>query len=607
MKVVGLISGGKDSCYNLMHCVSLGHEIIALGNLYPAGGKDEIDSFMYQCVGHDIIPLYAECLNLPLYREEIRGSSIDQNLEYSYTINDETEDLYRLLKHVLECHPDLEAVSTGAILSTYQRTRVENVCKRLGLVSLSYLWQMEQTKLLDDMIQSGLQAVLIKVAAIGLTRRDLNKTLGEMQPKLMSLKKKFDLHPCGEGGEYETLVLDCPLFQKKIVLTDTQVVEHSSGEVCYLKALAHVEEKPDWKPVPVGTPLVPKEHLLESNFQSIYETILNEYEAYDNHEEEPVQPVPIPVRERVFKEKKGPFLVLGNVIPESTEYNSFEEEADSLFQSLEGLLAEHSYSTKNVCFVVIIVSSMNLFSELNGVYQKYFNFINPPSRSCIASSLSNDHRITLSCIATDTADKRTLHIQGQSYWAPANIGPYSQSNSVHGVTFISGQIGLIPSVMDLQPQDTVLEAVLSLQHIKRVSRVMKANQYVACLAYIKDSRDASLINKIWSDFTELNNIECPLSIALVEELPRNASVEWQVLCCNGSEDEPAPLNAIITNKTLIGSDAAWTTALLDRKALQLESSFVNYHYPVLYSLVLNSPSSSKLLQIRFRSRHAEES
>ncbi|EPX75159.1 endoribonuclease [Schizosaccharomyces octosporus yFS286] len=605
MKVVGLISGGKDSCYNLMHCVSLGHEVIALGNLYPAGGKDEIDSFMYQCVGHDIIPLYAECLNLPLYREEIRGSSIDQNLDYTYIINDETEDLYRLLKRVLECHPDLEAVSTGAILSTYQRTRVEHVCKRLGLISLSYLWQMEQTKLLNDMIQSGLQAVLIKVAAIGLTRKDLNHSLGEMQQKLLSLKNKFDLHPCGEGGEYETLVLDCPLFQKKIVLSDTHIVEHSSGEVCYLKALAHVEEKPDWKPVPLSTPLVPKENLLEDYFQSIYEKLLNDYEEYDDYEEEPVQPVPIPIREHIFKQKKGPFLVMGNVIPESRKFNSFTEEADSLFKKLEGLLAEHSYTTKDVCFIIITVSSMSLFPSLNEVYQKYFNFINPPSRSCIASSMSNDHQITLSCIAADPAEKRTLHIQGQSYWAPANIGPYSQSNSIHGVTFISGQIGLMPSIMDLQPQDTVLEAVLSLQHAERIATAMKASHYVTCLAYIKDSRDASLINKIWSDFAELKNIECPLAIALVKELPRDASVEWQLLCCSGSEDEPAPLSAIITNKTLIGSDAAWTTALLDKKGLQLESSFVHHQYPVLYSLVLNSPSSSKLLQIRFRNRFPE--
>lgn len=52
MKVVGLISGGKDSCYNLILCKEDGHEIVCLANLYPSESK-EIDSMMYQSVGHE--------------------------------------------------------------------------------------------------------------------------------------------------------------------------------------------------------------------------------------------------------------------------------------------------------------------------------------------------------------------------------------------------------------------------------------------------------------------------------------------------------------------------------------------------------------------------
>lgn len=38
MKVVGLLSGGKDSCFNLLHCVKNGHEIVALATLAPPEG-----------------------------------------------------------------------------------------------------------------------------------------------------------------------------------------------------------------------------------------------------------------------------------------------------------------------------------------------------------------------------------------------------------------------------------------------------------------------------------------------------------------------------------------------------------------------------------------
>lgn len=122
---------------------------------------------MYQTVGHDAIHLQAQCFSLPLYRGYITGNSIDQALNYTVTENDETEDLLRLLKTVKTAHPEVEAISVGAILSNYQRARVENVCGRLSLTCLAYLWQRDQKDLLGEMIDAGLTAVVIKVAAIG--------------------------------------------------------------------------------------------------------------------------------------------------------------------------------------------------------------------------------------------------------------------------------------------------------------------------------------------------------------------------------------------------------------------------------------------------------
>lgn len=102
MKVVALISGGKDSCFNMMHCVANGHQITALANLHPAPtSSDELDSWMYQTVGHDIVELYAEAMNLPMYKEIIRGSNVETGLHYSQASGDETEDMYRLLQRVI--------------------------------------------------------------------------------------------------------------------------------------------------------------------------------------------------------------------------------------------------------------------------------------------------------------------------------------------------------------------------------------------------------------------------------------------------------------------------------------------------------------------------
>lgn len=52
---------------------------------------------MYQTVGHQAIDLYAEAMDLPLYRCTIKGSSLDTSKNYTKTDGDEVEDLYELL------------------------------------------------------------------------------------------------------------------------------------------------------------------------------------------------------------------------------------------------------------------------------------------------------------------------------------------------------------------------------------------------------------------------------------------------------------------------------------------------------------------------------
>jgi diphthine-ammonia ligase len=231
MRVVGLISGGKDSCYNLMKCVQEGHELVALVNLYPAELQDELDSYMYQSVGHAWIEHYSEAIGLPLFRHPIRGKPIHQDLEYESPIegtpHDEVEDLFEILRQVRQ-KIEFEAVSVGAIFSTYQSNRVQNVCDRLELKMLAYLWQREQSQLLDDMIKDGIDAILIKVAAIGLDPKlHLGRTLSEMRPILHKLRDQYEINVCGEGGEYETFTLDCPLFRKRIELIEPEVKIHS--------------------------------------------------------------------------------------------------------------------------------------------------------------------------------------------------------------------------------------------------------------------------------------------------------------------------------------------------------------------------------------------
>lgn len=86
----------------------------------------ELDSYMYQTVGHEGIEKLAEAMGLPLHRQITKGKTNQTAKEYQPEEGDEVEDLYTLLETV-KTEVGIDAVSVGAILSDYQRTRVENV------------------------------------------------------------------------------------------------------------------------------------------------------------------------------------------------------------------------------------------------------------------------------------------------------------------------------------------------------------------------------------------------------------------------------------------------------------------------------------------------
>ena len=90
------------------------------------------------------------------------------------------------------------------------------------------------------MIQVGLQAIIIKVAAIGLNQSHLGMTLAQIYPTLIHLNQKYGINFCGEGGEYETLTLDCCLFKKRLKIDQSENIVHSNdafAQVAYFRPL----------------------------------------------------------------------------------------------------------------------------------------------------------------------------------------------------------------------------------------------------------------------------------------------------------------------------------------------------------------------------------
>ncbi|KAI5148890.1 diphthine-ammonia ligase [Enteropsectra breve] len=238
MKFLALVSGGKDSVYSICKMRDAGHELV--GVLYIQGKDSYCDSYMYQTVGSEAVGFIAESLGVPLFVTMSECSAINQDLIYDETTGDEVEDLFRALQSVIKQGVVFEAICSGAILSSYQKNRVENVCSRLSLQSMTPLWQSEQRSLLKEMISYGLEARIVKIASPLLGRKCIGMDISEISDYLDNVKTKYEIHYCGEGGEYETITTNCKYFNKRISLGDGTICEHSDnkgndGDVFYLK------------------------------------------------------------------------------------------------------------------------------------------------------------------------------------------------------------------------------------------------------------------------------------------------------------------------------------------------------------------------------------
>ncbi|KAJ3054117.1 ATP binding domain 4 [Rhizophlyctis rosea] len=486
-------------------------------------------------------------MGLPMFRRAINGTSAVQTSDYTPTEGDEVEDLYLLLLDVKSQIPDIEAVATGAILSNYQRVRVENICARLGLKSLAYLWRRDQTELMREMVDSGLEAILIKVAALGLKEAHLGKTLGQMYPHLLSMHDRYGAHVCGEGGEFETLTLDCPLFVKRLVIDETKRVIHSDDAfavVAYLNITkAHVEVKnaEDVCRDPERLrQLLPLPEIEDLDLGSLPEDIFTNPQLSLPAVAE-TRPKPWSSRCRFI----DPFFAMSgatinDVTPEPKSI-SLEEEVRLVMEFVQSSLFAYGLDWTNVTLMHVYVADMADFALVNQAYGKFFG-MNPPPRVTVEIPVSSPMHIQIDCMAFKPPDKRwdreTMHVQSVSYWAPANIGPYSQATLIADQAYTAGMIGLIPHSMELptstDPMTSLKEETR--QSLKSLSEVVKAigldleTDAAGCVCYVSKDEWVGVARKGWEEVLEGRIV--PISFVTVPRLPRNAIVEWQVVYQN---------------------------------------------------------------------------
>lgn len=195
-RLAALSSGGKDSNAALYRMQRRNSRIECLANLR----SENKNSYMFDVKKQESeVERQAEELGIPLLMEETDGEK-----------EDELEDLENVLRRARQKY-SVEGVVSGAIASSYQRDRVEKVAENVGLKAFAPLWRRDQESYMRWLVREGFRIEITDVAARGLDETWIGRVIDEQElEKLISLSREHGFNAAGEGGEYETRVLEFP-------------------------------------------------------------------------------------------------------------------------------------------------------------------------------------------------------------------------------------------------------------------------------------------------------------------------------------------------------------------------------------------------------------
>jgi diphthine-ammonia ligase len=225
MRLGVLFSGGKDSTYAMYKAM----EKDSVACLITLISKNP-DSYMFHTPNIHLAKLQAEAIGLPLVEQATLGEK-----------EKELSDLKKAIKKAKQNY-EIEGVVSGAFASKYQKERIENTCKELGLKSITPLWAQDPEKLMREMIRKGFKFMLSSIAALGLDKSWLGRVLDEKDiDKLAQLHKKVGIHIAFEGGEAESLMIDGPVFKRKIKILESEVKMETECTGVYRILKAEIE------------------------------------------------------------------------------------------------------------------------------------------------------------------------------------------------------------------------------------------------------------------------------------------------------------------------------------------------------------------------------
>ena len=201
MKLGILFSGGKDSMYACYLAKKEGYDICCLITIISKNKE----SWMFHIPSIERVREQANVMHLPLIIIKTKGQK-----------EEELKDLEKAIRKAVEKF-EIEGIVTGAVESVYQTTRIQKICNKLKIECFNPLWQKDQLELLEDLINDSFEVIVTGIFSEGFNEKWLGRKIDKrFIQDILKLNEKYKMNIAGEGGEFETFVLNCSLFKRKL-------------------------------------------------------------------------------------------------------------------------------------------------------------------------------------------------------------------------------------------------------------------------------------------------------------------------------------------------------------------------------------------------------
>ncbi len=208
MKLGVLFSGGKDSMMAAWLAKKQGHDLSCLITIE----SENQSSYMFHTPSISQTKIQAKLMNIPLLQAKTKG---EKEIELI--------DLENTIKEAIKKY-NIQGIVTGALHSDYQASRIQKICDELKIKCINPLWHKKELPYLQEIIDENFDVIIVGVASAGLDESWLGSKINKrFIEDVTKVQEKYKIHVAGEGGEFETFVLNCPLFKKPLKITSKKI------------------------------------------------------------------------------------------------------------------------------------------------------------------------------------------------------------------------------------------------------------------------------------------------------------------------------------------------------------------------------------------------